>query len=70
MEIGLKLDMNNTDSQRVNYFLAASLGAIGGGIFVLVATRALPRVMSQMMTGMMRNMMSQMGEEGCDPSEI
>jgi hypothetical protein len=58
--------MVNMETQRRNYVLAATLGAIGGGILVAVATRAIPRIMS----GMMRNMMSQMGEAGCDPAEI
>jgi hypothetical protein len=62
--------MENFDSDRKKYLLAASLGALGGGIFVALATRAIPRMMSQMMSGMMRNMMSQMGEAGCDPAEM
>jgi len=49
------------------YFLTAILGAIGGGIIVAVATRAIPKMMSQMMAGMMQNMMAQ---EGCNPMEM
>lgn len=62
--------MDNTSADRSKYLLAASLGAIGGGLFVALATRAIPRMMSQMMSGMMGNMMSQMGEAGCDPAEM
>ena len=62
--------MANTVSDRRKYILAASLGAAGGGLFVALATRAIPRMMSQMMSGMMQNMMSQMGEAGCDPAEM
>lgn len=58
--------MENFDSDRKKYLLAASLGALGGGVFVALATRAIPRMMS----GMMRNMMAQMGEAGCDPAEM
>ena len=62
--------MENFDSDRKKYLLAASLGALGGGVFVALATRAIPRMMSQMISGMMRNMMAQMGEAGCDPAEM
>ena len=62
--------MDSTDSKTKNYILAASLGAIGGGVLVAVATKAIPRMMTQIMSGMMRNMMAQMGDEGCDPREI
>lgn len=48
------------------YMLAAVLGMIGGGIAVVLATKAVPR----MMAGMMRKMMSRMGEDGCDPAQI
>jgi CheY-specific phosphatase CheX len=53
-----------------NYAVAILLGAIGGGLFVTLATKAIPKMMTQMMSGMMKNMMSQMSESGCDPSEI
>jgi hypothetical protein len=62
--------IDNTELQKGKYLLAASLGAIGGGILVAAVTRAIPKVMNQMMSNMMRNMMSQMGESGCDPVEI
>lgn len=62
--------MTGTDANLKKYMLAASLGAVGGGIFVAIATRAIPRMMSRMMSAMMGNMMSQMGGEGCNPAEI
>jgi len=52
------------------YVLATFLGILLGGTFVALATKAIPKMMSQMMAGMMKNMMSQMGEAGCSPSEI
>lgn len=52
------------------YLLAAAVGAIGGGLAVLVAARAVPRIMGPVMVGMMRQRMSGMGEEGCSPAEI
>ena len=62
--------MNNQSDPCKNYAVAILLGAVGGGLFVTLATRAIPKMMSQMMSGMMQNMMSQMSESGCDPSEI
>ena len=48
------------------YMLTFALGAIGGGILLALATKAVPKMMS----GMMRNMMNHMGGEGCSPSDI
>lgn len=48
------------------YLLAAAFGAFLGGAVVLIASKALPKMMS----GMMRSMMEQMGDEGCSPAEI
>ncbi len=62
--------MTNTISRNAGYALALLLGVLGGGLFVAVATRALPRMMSRMMTGMMQNMMAQMKEGAADPSEM
>ena len=59
-----------TNAQTRRTILAAGLGALGGGLVVAIATRAIPKVMSQMMSGMMRNMMAQMGEGGCKPAEM
>ncbi len=52
------------------YVIAALLGAIGGGIIVALATRAIPKMMSQMMAQMMPKMMAQMGEGDCGPAEM
>jgi hypothetical protein len=52
------------------YVLAAILGAIGGGLVVVLATKAIPRIMSQMMPRMMQNMMAHMREGGFDPSDM
>ncbi|UCF60833.1 MAG: hypothetical protein JSV37_13910 [Anaerolineaceae bacterium] len=62
--------MAKSNHRNSGYLLAATLGAFVGGAIVLVASRALPKMMSQMMSSMMRNMMEQMGGEGCNPSDI
>ena len=48
------------------YVLAAAMGAIGGGLFVALATKAIPNMMSKMM----QNMMARMGENGFSPAEM
>lgn len=58
--------LSNISSRRKTYALAAALGAIAGGLVVVLATRAIPR----MMAGIMQRMMAQMGEGGCNPIEI
>ncbi len=58
--------MERKGTQYQGYFLAAGLGAVGGGLLIAVATRAIPK----MMAGMMENMMAQMGEGDCDPADI
>jgi hypothetical protein len=58
--------MDSADSRTKGYVLAALLGAIGGGLVVLLATRAIPKMMS----GQMSKMMAQMKESGCEPSEM
>jgi hypothetical protein len=62
--------MNTMSDQGKDYAVATLLGAIGGGLFVILATKAIPKMMTQMMSGVMQNMMSQMRESGCDPSEM
>jgi len=58
--------MNNTRSSTMGYALAVILGAIGGGLLVSIATKAIPRMMS----GMMQNMMIQMRKNGFNPGEM
>ena len=53
-----------------NYVVAILFGVIEGGLFVTLATKDIPKMMTQMMSGMMKNMMSQMSESGCDPAEM
>ncbi len=58
-------------SLKKSYLGVAAVGALGGGVAVALATRAIPtlakRVMPEM-CGMMRKMMVEMGESGCDPA--
>lgn len=58
--------MHNKSAHNRKYVFAILLGAIGGGLIVALATRAIPKMMSRIM----RNMMAQMGEGGCEPAEI
>jgi hypothetical protein len=58
--------MHNANSGKTYYVIAALLGAIGGGLAVALATKAIPKRMSRMMAGMM----AQMGQGGCEPSEM
>jgi hypothetical protein len=62
--------MGNPDSRRRGYVLAGLLGAIGGGLFVALATRAVPKVISHLMSETMQHMMSEGGEGACDPAEM
>jgi hypothetical protein len=50
--------------------IVAILGALGGGLAVVLATKALPEIMSELGPKMMQKMMGQMGEDGCDPAEM
>jgi hypothetical protein len=62
--------MQDTNSRKMGYVLAALLGGIGGGLVVAFATRAIPQMTSQMMSGMIQSMTAQMREGGCDPQEM
>jgi hypothetical protein len=70
MRVVRRNTMDRKEPQMQGYLLAAGLGAVGGGLLVAMATKAIPRMMSKMMSGMMENMMSQMGEGECDPVDI
>ena len=62
--------MSNPSSPFKGYVLAAGLGTLTSGIVVALATKAIPKIMSQMMAGTMQRMMSQAGADGCMPSDI
>jgi hypothetical protein len=62
--------MEELGSHRARCVLAALLGAVGGGLLVAFATRAIPRLMSEMIPKMMQGMMEQMGADGCDPMDM
>lgn len=58
--------MDRKDAQFPGYLLAVGLGAVGGGLIVAFASRAIPKMMSKMM----ENMIAQMAGGECDPAEI
>ncbi len=62
--------MKQMGNQKKGYAVAFLLGTVGGGLFITLATKAIPGMMSKMMSAMMQNMMAGMRESGCDPSEM
>ena len=58
--------MGDMVSSSRKHMLTFALGAIGGGLLVVWATNAVPRMMSKMM----QKMMARMREEGGDPAEM
>ncbi len=66
--------MQHSNPSKRGYILAAFAGALGGGIAIALATKAIPRLVSQIMNEMMskmpRLMMEKMKSEGFDPAEM
>ena len=58
--------MSDTGSSIRKYMITFAVGAVGGGLLVAWAIKAMPKMMS----GMMQNMMANMRQEGCDPQEM
>ena len=54
-------------SNITGYIFAAFLGALTGGTGVVIATRALPKMMAQVMNEMIQRMSAQMAERGIQP---
>lgn len=61
---------SNDDPKYTGYIFTAALGALGGGLLVAFATKAIPKMMSRMMSQMMTSMMSEMGDGDCQPAEM
>ena len=61
--------MNTTQASNKGYAFALIIGAIGGGLLVGIATKAIPSIMSAMMQKMMQNMMAQMRQNAANPGE-
>jgi hypothetical protein len=57
--------MKNTYNFKKGYALTLVLGAFAGGLLVVIATKAIPKIMS----GMMQNMMLKMRKGGFNPGE-
>jgi len=62
-----RVEMNQTWVPNKKILLAGLLGAIGGGLFAVLITRAIPKMMSGMMTKMMKNWMASMKDETGNP---
>ena len=58
--------MSDNGGNLRKYLIAGAIGAVGGGLLVAMATRAIPKIMS----GMMQKMMAMMGGKGCSPAEM
>lgn len=57
--------------QTTSFHLGSALsGAILGGILVIVASRAIPAMLTKIMSGMMGNMKTKMEACGCNPQEM
>ena len=61
---------HSREMKGLNYIVAGSIGAMIGGLVVLVASNLIPRMISRMMSEMMKNMMQGRGEMNCSPAEL
>ena len=66
--------MQHSNPAKRGYILAAFAGAVGGGIAMVLVTKAIPRLVSQLMNEMISKMpplmMEHMKSEGFDPAEM
>jgi len=62
--------MSNASRLNKGYILVAVLSAMIGGLVVVLATRAIPKMLAQTMDQFMQKMMTQMEAKGCSPSEM
>ena len=62
--------MKQTISKQSLHLGSALLGAICGGILVIITTKAIPTMLTKLMFGMMETMKSKMEACGCNPQEM
>jgi len=62
--------MMQTVSKQNLHITSVLLGALGGGILVLVATKAIPTMLSSLISAMMGKMISRMEACSCNPQEV
>ena len=62
--------MVDSTSYRKRYLFIGSVGMLVGGLLTVIATNAIPKMMSRMMCGMMNNMMSQSSGRPLTPEEM
>ncbi len=62
--------MKKTVSQASPCLVSALLGAIFGGILVMVATKAIPTMLINILSGVIGVMQSKIEACGCNPQEI
>ncbi len=62
--------MKQTISQRGVHLGSVLLGAIGGGILVMIATKAIPTMLANLLSAMMGKMASHMETSDCNPPEM
>ncbi len=62
--------MKQTVSQSGLHFGSVLLGAIGGGILVIIATRAIPTMLANFLSAMIGKMTAHLEAGGCNPPEM